>query len=134
MALRTSIVMDVRKYKTKVWGPFNRRQLICILISIAYSVPIVLLLPLGLIDRVIIGSVLAIPGMLCGYIEFDSTPPEVYFVRYIYKLFWTPSKRKWRNENSYEKEYKKIISARKGVKADKKKIKYSNKADFKVYR
>ena len=134
MALQCNMIQDIRKYETKVVGPFTKRQLICLLIALAYSVPLALLIPLSLVDKILIGSFLAMPGMLCGYIKIDGTPPEVFAVRYIYKYFLTPSKRTYKRLNVYEQELKKLQTENKKKETGKNKITYSKNPEFRVYR
>ncbi len=141
---------DVRKIDPKVVGRYTKRQIICLLIAATYAVPIAINLPLELVPKLAIGTTLAAPVVLCGWIKVNKEPFEIVAVRYIYKKFLTPQKRKVKILNPYkdalkkvrkdtEKEMVKKMSPQKRKEYEKAKKKgkmvtYSTKKDLKMYR
>ncbi len=92
---------DIRKFETKLIGPFTKRQTICFVVGIAYSLPVAMLVPTSLTNKIFIGLILAIPALICGYAKMDGMYMESLFFRVIYLLFLTPSKRKYVTVNSF---------------------------------
>lgn len=141
---------DIRKYETKTLGPFTTKQLVCIVISLIYSIPIALLTPVSIINKFLIGAALAIPCILCGYIKVNGTPLEVMIFRFAYLSFLTPSKRKFIVQNPYRKHIENMKKAEekeafdKLTKKEKKKVlkeqkknanvTYSKQEQYKIYR
>lgn len=141
---------DIRKTKAKVFGKFDLRQLICIIIAASYSIPIAIILPFDITLKFVFGILLAIPVVLCGWIRLNKEPFEIVLIRYIYKHFLTPSWRKVKRNNSYKavlnkirkKEEKKKLkemspNQRKEYQKKQKKgktVKYSKKSQYKIYR
>lgn len=141
---------DVRKTKAKVFGKFDLRQIICIIIAASYSIPIAIKLPMDYTLKIVFGVLIAVPVILCGWIRLNKEPFEIVIIRYIYKHFLTPSWRKVKRNNSYKtalnrvrkKEEKLKVKAmspakRKSYLAKQKKgktVTYSKKASYKIYR
>lgn len=142
---------DIRKYDTKLLGPFSKRQLVCSVIALAYSVPIGLLLPInGLGNRIITIFFLAVPVLSCGWFKMDGAPLEVVVMRMIYMYFLTPAKRKYiktctfheamkqmdkeEEKNRISKMSKKDQKSYEKKKKNKPFVKYSNKSEFKIYK
>lgn len=141
---------DIRKTKAKVFGKFDLRQLICIILAASYSIPIAIYLPFDITLKIVLGVLLAVPVVMCGWIRLNKEPFEIVLIRYIYKHFLTPSWRKVKRNNSYKtslkkirkKEEKKRIKTmspkqRKAYQEKQKKgktVTYSNKAAYKIYR
>lgn len=140
---------DIRKYNTKVWGPFTKRQLICIVIGLVYSTPIALLIPVSLDNKMLIWGILIIPALACGYVTLDGAAMEVMLLRIIYLYFLTPARRKCIQKNLFHEEMKQMEkieekqklsrmtnSQRKTYlkKKEKKHVVYSNKKENKLYK
>lgn len=140
---------DIRKFETKTTGPFTTRQLICIGIACLYSFPIALSIPTSLSNKLLIGFIIAMPVVLCGYIKMDGAYFEVLALRILYLKFLAPKKRKYIAPNSFREEMKmfekrkesqlmaKMTSSqrKKYIKSkEQKSITYSKKREYKVYR
>ena len=95
---------DIRKYNTKVWGPFTKRQLICIAIGLAYSTPIALLMPVSMDNKLLIWVILILPALISGYATLDGAAMEVLLLRVIYLYFLTPARRKCIQKNLFHEE------------------------------
>ncbi len=85
---------DIRKTETKAVGPFTFRQVVCIMIAMFYSVPLGFAFPGDIGTKIIAASVAALPVVACGWITRDGQHFEIIAVRWLYKKFFTPSKRK----------------------------------------
>ena len=151
MAVNVQMSDDIRKYETKTVGPFTTRQLVCILIAFAYSIPIGILLPISISNKILVITFLAAPVILCGYVKMDGTNFETLVIRYIYTHFLTPPKRKYISPISFREQMtqqeerlkkerikkmspeKKKAFLEKEKKKKKKIVTYSDKAQFKIY-
>ena len=138
---------DIRKYETKSIGPFTIRQVICIGIGCAYSIPLAAISGLDTANKVLLACVLAAPAIACGYVKLDGAPFEVLFFRLLYWMVLTPKKRKMRGQNIYRSELARIAKQEEAMKMStkpqqkaymkKKKdklVRYSRKPENKVYR
>lgn len=148
--IQVEMIDDIRKTEKKVLGSFTLRQVICILLSLTYSVPIALLIPANIVIKFLIGFALALPVMLCGWVTVNNAPFEIVLMRYIYKHFLTPQKRKCRTANPYKKALKKVREEKKQEKINAmtirqrkeyekqlkkgKTITYSTNEEYKIYR
>ncbi len=141
---------DIRKKETKFMGSFTFRQVLCLAIAAGIAAPIIIFVPGDIALRIILGLTLAIPIILCGWVKSQGQKFETLAIRFIYKKFLTPQKRKKR-DMSYvgprkalkkEKEKQRIRQMPKAkreeyLKAKKKGItlvKYSKRPENKVYR
>ena len=141
---------DVRQYENKVWGPFTFRQLICIGIGLLYSVPIALLIPAATQDKVLIWSVLIAPAVACGYVKMHGIYFEQIVLNLLYLFVLTPRKRKQVRKSDFRQQYDSLLKKEEEAKLSKmtaaqkkqymerygknKKIIYSNRKEFKVYK
>lgn len=147
--IQVEMIEDVRKTETKAIGPFTLRQVICIIISLVYSVPIALLIPVDWVVKLLIGFVLALPVTLCGWVKLNKEPFEIVAMRYVYKYIFTPRKRKYKVINPYKAALKKVrsqkeveyiasLSAKERKQYEKtqkeKTITYSEGEEYKVYK
>ncbi len=99
---------DIRKYETKALGPLSIRQVICIIIAAAYSVPIGLLLPLSWDNKLIVIGALAIPGIICGKKNLiNGMSFEIFVLKLLYKNVLTPRRRRVKFKNVYKEELRK---------------------------
>ena len=142
---------DIRKYETKTFGSFTTRQLACMAIGIAYSVPIGLLLPIETINNKLFAiAILALPAILCGFVKMDGVYFEVIAIRMLYLYFLTPAKRKIVQVNPFHEAMNKQKTKEENVKLSKlpeaqrkeyysrkknkaKFIRYSMKKEYKIY-
>lgn len=104
--IEVEMVDDIRKTETKFLGTLTFRQLICVVLAASYSIPIAILVPLSIELKFIIGVFLALPVAICGWIKLNNEPFEIVVIRYIYKHFLTPSKRKVKCINPYKESLK----------------------------
>lgn len=140
---------DIRKYETKDIGPFTYRQLICVLLAGIIFIIFAIILPVKLVFKLIFAALIALPVGLCGYIKICGLHLEGYLLRILYLYVLTPPKRKVKRDNPYrralnnikkaeEKAYYQSLSEKDKKAYDKKQkgieIKYSQKAEFKIYR
>lgn len=108
MAIQVEASKDIREYSISNIGPFDTRQVVCIGISLIYSVPIAILLPTTTDNKILIGLILALPVAACGFVKLDGCYFETLILRLIYLYILTPAKRKTIIENPYKKELKKM--------------------------
>ena len=118
---------DVRKYQPRVLGPFNLRQLVCIVLAASLALPLWGLFDLETDDKILVMAIILFPIIACGWVKMDGLPFEKLLFRMIYYSILTPKKRKYVTENTYKTAYVK----NKPQKPKKVKITYSNKS--KVY-
>lgn len=89
---------DIRAYKTKLIGPFNGRQLICIAVMAVVDIMLYnfVVVPLHLSTDLIIYGLMFInlPIAAFGWTEVSGMPLEVYLKEVILKMFLAPAKRK----------------------------------------
>lgn len=121
---------DIRKYQPKVLGPFNFRQLFCIILAAAFALPLWGLVDLSVDNKVLVIAIVLFPIIACGWVKLDGLPFEKLIFRLIYYYFLTPKTRKYKTENTYKKAYDKN-KPETSKKKKKVKITYSNKS--KVY-
>lgn len=147
--IEVEMVDDIRKKDPPIIGPFTARQVICVAIAGTYSVPIAVNLPLDITYKIIIGLLIALPVAICGWIKINNEPFEIVMVRYIYKHILTKRKRRVKQPNPYYEALKTVrkkdeqarikkMSPRKRKaylkKKKKKKITYSRKKAYRIYR
>ena len=100
--IEVEMMKDIRKYENKFLGPFTKRQIVCIGISLIYEVPFIIFFKFIPIDtRCIIASILFIPMYFCGWQKKYGMPYEIYATRLIYRLFMVPAKRIYKNNNIF---------------------------------
>jgi hypothetical protein len=147
MAVQIEMTEDVRKYNTKIFGPFTARQLKFTLIGVGCALP-GLIFPNGVIAKLVVFLLILIPFLLCGYITYYSMTFDKLVLRVLYLYVLTPRKRKYKRINHYrvllnelekQEEKKKIASMQKKEKtayekSKKTKITYSNIPEYKIYR
>ena len=93
---------DVRTFAPKIMGPFTRRQLISLVIAAAYAGPIAILVPGDAMMKVLLGCVLAIPAILCGFIDILGMPLLQFVTYCVIPSLLNPKVRKFKTENTYE--------------------------------
>ena len=146
--IKVQMTDDIRKYETKIIGPFTGRQATCVGIGLVVGFVIASLIPTTWDNKLVIALFLAMPIWICGWIKVSDTPLEIFIIRIIYTFVLTPTKRKYKVKHwlkeDIEKYDKKVEKARlskmssseqkkyKNKKANKV-IKYSKKKEYKVY-
>lgn len=140
---------DVRKYEIKTAGPFTTRQIICIALGFAYSIPIAMFVPMSWDNKILLIAVLAMPVIIAGFIKMDGAKFEVLLLRILYLKILTPARRKYKSSNSFKEAMKSMearLERKKLSKMDPKKrleyqkskvqknVTYSTKLKYKVYR
>lgn len=86
MGLDVEMNKDIRDTAPKIIGPFNRRQLVCILIGLCYSVPVFFLLGLTGLSvsiRIVIGILFMAPAVACGWAHVYGMPLEQFALHII---------------------------------------------------
>lgn len=102
--IRGDILQDINKYKPKFIGPFNVRQFVCVLLSLAAVLPTYfglkwLFEPFPLI---VICCIVATPFILCGWFSPYGIPLEKFVFNYI-KSHISPKNRKYEiSESTYD--------------------------------
>lgn len=148
--IEVEMIDDIRKTETKAVGSFTTRQVICIILAGTYSIPIAVHVPFDITLKIVTGILLALPVVMCGWIKLNNEPFEIVMIRYIYKHFLTPCKRRAKQENVYKETLKKIrrkeetdkiknmSPAKRKAYLKKKKsgntVVYSKKKSYKIYR
>ena len=77
MAIEVDTSKDIREYKINNIGPFNNRQIVCIGLSLIYSVPLAAMMPFSTENKVLFGLIIAFPVAACGFIKLDGCYFEV---------------------------------------------------------
>ncbi len=114
---------DIRKYQPKILGPFNIRQLLCMILAIVVAIPLWGLVDMEIENKVLVICAALFPIIACGWIKMDGLPFEKLAIRIIYFHFLTPKKRKYISINTY----KAALLKRRPPKPKKKVVVYSNK-------
>ena len=145
MAIEVDTSKDIREYKINNIGPFNNRQIVCIGLSLIYSVPLAAMMPVSTENKVLFGLIIAFPVAACGFIKLDGCYFEVLLLRLLYVYILTPSRRKVKLKNPYKEQIRAIKAdeedrelarlskrQRKRYEKNKKTVRYSK--EYKVYR
>ena len=94
---------DIRESSPKFLAPFDKRQLIVILIAIAVGTPVVLLLgSLPIQFKLIVAVIITIPIILCGWVKVFGMPLEVFFLKFVLPNILSPRTKKYMTENNFE--------------------------------
>lgn len=137
--IEVEMMKDIRKYEGKFIGPFTKRQICCVGISLIYEVPFVAFFKfIPMETRLIIASILFIPMYICGWQKKYGMGYEIYMTRLIYRICMVPSKRIYKNNNIYrqfrnqlikEKQVAEMKELSKMKKSDKKDSSKRNKSE-----
>ncbi len=106
---------DIRKYPTKVFGPFTQRQMVSTGLALLVLIPISILLCCFGINvgvSILIAAVPALPVMLCGFVKINNTNAEIVLLRIVYTKFLTPALRKNIKESELYKKMKEYKKAK----------------------
>lgn len=138
--IEISIPKDIRKYETKVVGPFTVRQTVGLVIGLAFGglgFAITKSMHLSSDLRTFLTMLMCAPGVLIGWIKFYAIPFEKYIQIIIRNTFLIPKKIKYKTI-LFDGELQKLENALedKDSKKKKKKTEYKNKShnpDFEKY-
>lgn len=101
--LEIKMSRDIREFSPKVLGPFDKRQIVVLTISIFTGVPIFLLLgALPLQFKLIVSLIVVLPILLCGWVKMFGMPLEVFVFKFIIPTIFNPRKKVYITENYYE--------------------------------
>lgn len=99
---------DIREFEPKVIGTLTRRQIIAIAAMVAYVVPIIAVIPANWTIRLIIGMILAVPAILCGWVKLFGVGFEEFFLHYLVPYWFKPRSRYYQMEGRYYTENKPV--------------------------
>ena len=141
---------DIRKYENKSWGPFTNRQALCIGLGVLVAGVAAFSIPASINNKITIGLFLLIPFLFCGFVKLDGSYFEEIAINMLYLYVLTPRKRRNIQKSEFMEEYhalekkeeqirlSKMDSATKkkymAIHGPNKKITYSAREEFKVYR
>lgn len=105
--VEVQIPKDIRRYKTKVVGPFTMRTLICFIIACicAYGGWLIAKNLLGvesISDAVPVCMTLMAPAIIFGWISPYGMTMEVFLASTVISMFLAPKHRKYKIDNTYE--------------------------------
>ena len=93
---------DIREFEPKIIGPLTVRQLIISGIGILVAVPFLLYLPVSLMAKIIITSFIVSPIIVCAFTKLYGMNAEVFILKVLIPYLTTPTKRKYKTENTFE--------------------------------
>lgn len=100
--IEIEIPQDIRKYKTKLVGPFTGRNIIGLVIGLALGgLAMTLCKALPGDMKYFIMLVAALPGICIGWISFHSIPFERFVGIFIKNTFLMPKVLKYQTKNIY---------------------------------
>ena len=95
---------DIREFSPKVLGPFDKRQLVVLVIAVLVGVPLFMLLgPVPLQAKLIIILIVCLPILLCGWVKMFGMPLEVFVMKFIIPTLFSPRKKVYMTDNAYER-------------------------------
>lgn len=95
--IETKVPKDIRRYKTKLIGPFSTRQLICFAVAVVVDILVYLCIlgPLELSLNTVIYVIIFLDIPIFAFIfEPMGVPMEIYLKNVMVKSFIYPAKRK----------------------------------------
>ena len=141
---------DIRKYENKTLGPFTTRQVVALSGGLLLGSILALLLPISLGNKFTVAIFVALPIIACGFVKLDGAYFETIALNMLYLYVLTPKKRKNIQKSDFMQEYEELTKKEEQImlsKLDKaqkkayqqthgpnKKITYSSRSEFKVYR
>ena len=101
--VEVEMTKDIHDYDPKLFGLITLRQLVLLLIGLAYSVPITLLLPIeDLSVKVMVLAVLMTPAIMCGWVTVYGLKLEQYVKQVVISTFLSPQNRLYKIEGSVD--------------------------------
>lgn len=92
---------DIREFETKILGPFTFRQLVCILLSCLYGIPMMVFLPIKMVPAILIACAAMAPLIAAGWIKPYGIPLERYIFKCVIPVLRS-GKRLYKTENSLD--------------------------------
>lgn len=109
MAVEIQMSEDIRKYQTKFIFDFTKRQAVCIGIgAVCGAIGMNIVPGANAMVKVALFIGFAAFPILCGWIRPENMPLEVFLARWLYFMFLTPAKRKYKEINHYRAIIKQI--------------------------
>ena len=108
MAVEVQMTEDVRKFDAKVIGPFNKRQMMCVMAGAVVALPAIIF-PKDIMLKFVLTLFTAGPVAACGWIKYHGMYLEVMICRMIYLFFLTPQNRKYKIKNTYRESLNAVI-------------------------
>lgn len=107
--IEVEMTKDLRDFSPKVIAFLDRRQLICVAIGCAYSIPIGRVIPLptelsgsgsmnDITARIALIVLLMSPAIACGWVKMYGMPLEVFVIHCILPILTRPATRLYRTE------------------------------------
>lgn len=108
--IELEVPQDITSYDTKLIGPFSLRQTICFIPAAGACVAAFVWLPKILPQTIcpLIGVLVAVPCILCGWVKIQGLPFEKFVLSAFTSNFLSPSKRKYIIVNEAEEESKPV--------------------------
>ena len=141
---------DIRKYENKTVGPFTTRQAVCLTAGFVVGLIAAAIAPLPTDGRLALLLGFLTPFIICGYVKMDGSYFETIAANMLYLYVLTPAKRKNLQKSEFMEDYKEQVKKEEQIKLSKmtsaqkkqyqathgpnKKIQYSQRPEFKVYR
>ena len=128
--IEVKIPQDIRKYKTKIAGPFTGRNIVGLAIGLACGGGAYFLLKNTPSDvKMFAAMVFALPGILIGWANFYAMPFEQFAKVAFTNTFLVPKRILYKTKNEFEE---KPINDKKAQKKKKQQFK-SNNPEYKMY-
>ena len=96
---------DIKEFEPKVIGYFTARQLKCSGVGLLIGLPAAVLTPGGLGIKLIVGMLLAMPVIACGWVDLFGMPLHVYLRHILFNCILTPQNRRFESENEFHALY-----------------------------
>lgn len=134
--IELEIPQDIRKFETKLFGPFTTRQAICFIIAAVVSFGVYSLLgklmPQDLCFFVIL--IIDLPLLLCGWVKPYGMPFEKFAKTAVTTTLISPPVRKYVTENRFSDKIAEDKKEKNTRKQRQKKIKPSKNKDLVAYK
>lgn len=100
--IEKNVPRDMSKYEAKLIGPFTTRHVVCLVPGAIVAVLAFFALKGVLGDAaLLVSTVLALPFGLCGMYKPYGIPFERYAKTVFYSVVLSPTKKKYKSENTY---------------------------------
>ena len=99
--VEVEMTKDIHEYDPKLMGLITTRQLVLLLIGLAYSIPIAFLLPVeDLSIKILVMAFLMFPVLVCGWMNMQGMKMEQFVAQVVKSVFLHPQKRLYKIEGS----------------------------------
>lgn len=100
--IQVEMSKDISDFSPKIISVFDKRQLVCVGISCAYGIPIILYADfLDFYTRFTVAVVLMFPVLACGWLKLYGMTLEQFALHIIKTRVLSPTERAYVTENSY---------------------------------